>query len=365
MPLVKGTSVLENKLVQEWLEECRTAQTRRTYTSRIKFFFSWYGQPVESLLRLEPKERRHLALRFQNEHAQDNPNSVYGTLTALNSFLAMNEAAIDFKGKRIRTTPDLDSHIFSNDDLTKMFDVGGTKEKALLSLSCSLGWEVSAILELDRKLLGGLVARARSERQQFIYFRAQRRKTGAARYGVLNPLALEWVDKWLTESNGLQLRKRKEDRVTKDRVVSSVFDLTSEGVNKMLRRLAREAQITTTGRVHFHKIRGWVMSGLSRAGLNEFQIKYLMGKAIPLADLTYLQTLQQEIEEKYPGAYEHTLNLKTEVPVRVVSDLSKELELKTREIEVLRGKVDRIEGSREGLEALLKRVVMLEKKLKR
>lgn len=107
------------------------------------------------------------------------------------------------------------------------------------------------------------------------------------------------------------------------------------------------------------------MSGLSRAGLNEFQIKYLMGKAIPLADLTYLQTLQQEIEEKYPGAYEHTLNLKTEVPVRVVSDLSKELELKTREIEVLRGKVDRIEGSREGLEALLKRVVMLEKKLKR
>lgn len=96
---------------------------------------------------------------------------------------------------------------------------------------------------------------------------------------------------------------------------------TKEGVNALIQRLAREAQITKTGRIHTHLIRKWVMSGLSRAGFNEFQIKYLLGKAIPLSDMTYLQTLQQEIETKYPKAYEY-VNIK---PARIVTVVDEEL----------------------------------------
>jgi len=229
--------------------------------------------------------------------------------------------------------PDLDSHTFSNGDLSKMFDVGSTKEKALLALGCSLGWEISAVLELTRDFLQGLVDRAKSENQNFIFFISRRRKTGAARLGVLNPNALEWVGKWLTESQNMQKRKRKENRKQADQPLSPVFDITDEGVNKMLRRLAKDAQIVVTGRVHFHRIRGWVMSGLSRAGFNEFQIKYLMGKAIPLADMTYLQTLQQEIEQKYPEAFEQCLNLKPRIQEKLIKDLAKST---TEEIEKLK-----------------------------
>ena len=53
--------------------------------------------------------------------------------------------------------------------------------------------------------------------------------------------------------------------------------------------------------------RSWLMSQLSRAGFNEFQIKYYVGKKIPITDLTYLRTLQQEIEEKYPETYKKHL----------------------------------------------------------
>ena len=197
--------------------------------------------------------------------------------------------------------------------------------------------EVSVVLELDRGKLAPLIARAKGEDQQFIFFNSQRRKTGANRLGVLNPLAIEWVDKWLTESEKTKPRKRKENRVTKDRVVSEVFDVTAEGVNKMLRSLAKKVNIVKTGpRVHFHKLRGWVMSGLSRAGLNEFQIIYLMGKSIPLTDMTYLQTLQQEIEEKYPEACERYFNLKPQVPAKIVIDLRKQLEQQAQEIAELR-----------------------------
>ena len=321
-------NTLENKLINEWLDECRSPNTRRTYVNRIQRFFNWYGLTIEDFLKLSDKEKRHTALKFQNEHPDENPNSVIGDLTALNSFLHYLDMPIDFKGKRVRPRPDLDSHIFSNGDLSKMFEVGGTKEKAVIALACSLGWEVSAILELDRQTLTSLVARARSEKQRFIFFNSQRRKTGALRLGVLNPLALEWLEKWLTESNSLKARRRKEDRKTKDRVVSPVFDLTAEGVNKMLRRLAKEAQTVTTGRVHFHKIRGWVMSGLSRAGFNEFEVKFLMGKSIPLSDLTYLQTLGQAVEDKYPKAFESYLNVKPEKVVQVIDET---LKLKVQE----------------------------------
>jgi len=344
---VSIVNVLENSQIQEWLAECRSINTRRSYESNIKRFFAWYNKPIEDFLALDSKEMRHNALKFQNEHPNMNPNSVIGVLVALNSFLQYLDMPINFKGKRVRPRPDLNSHNFSNGDLAKMFEIANTKQKALLALSCSLGWEVSAVLELDGKTLSGLVDRAKSENQQFIYFISQRHKTGAARLGVLNPLCLEWLGKWLTESKGMLFRKRKSDKKTKDRVVSEVFDITAEGANKIIRTLARQAGIVTTGRIHFHKLRGWVMSGLSRAGFNEFQIKYLMGKAIPLTDMTYLQTLQQEIEERYPEAYEHYLCLKPNIQERLIKDVtrqaSQEIEKLKEERDVFKARLERIE----------------------
>jgi len=329
-------SVLENAQIQEWLQECRAPSTLRSYATNIKKFFSWYGKSVDEFLGLEPKEMRHVALCFQNENSKKNANTVYSVLTALNSFLDYLDMPISFRGKRVRPQPDLTSHVFSNGDLTKMFEIANTKQKALLALACSLGWEVSAILELDRKTLKGLVERAKSENQQFIFFTSQRKKTGAPRFGVLNPLALEWLDKWLQESEGLKPRKRKLDKKTKDRPISDVFDISAEGANKILRTLVKHAQIKTTGRIHFHKLRGWVMSGLSRAGFNEFQIKYVMGKTIPLSDVVYLQTLESEISEKYPKIYNDYLSLK---PLKVDSELRKTVEAKTTEMETMKQQI--------------------------
>ena len=49
-----------------------------------------------------------------------------------------------------------------------------------------------------------------------------------------------------------------------------------------------------------------------------------MGKAIPVSDMTYLQTLQQEIEERYPKAYENYLSLK---PNKISTELASRLEV--------------------------------------
>jgi uncharacterized protein YukE len=45
------------------------------------------------------------------------------------------------------------------------------------------------------------------------------------------------------------------------------------------------------------------MDTLSSQGLNEYETKIIVGKAIPLSDLTYLQTLKRSAFQKYQKAY--------------------------------------------------------------
>ena len=334
--------LMKNPLVEEWLAEKRTANTRRTYLMRLRNFLGYHGITPEELLKVPERKQRSLALRFQNEQPEMNPNTVISHLTAVASFLDHYDQPINWKRGRVKPRPDVTSHVFSNGDLNKMFEIADTKQKCMLALACSLGWEVRGFATLKRENLRKLIERAKDTGEKFVYFRNIRQKTGVSRLGVLNPLALEWTEKWLKIRIEKPQRPRKQqpDRI---KPVSDIFDMTSEGINKMLKRLAKKAQIKTTGRVRFHNIRKWVMSGLSRSGFNEWQVKYVLGKAIPMSDATYLQTLEEEVRDRYPSAYENYLNLNPQVNLRAVSGLSKDLEEKTEEIDELRNQLHRLD----------------------
>lgn len=295
---VSASASNDETLIEEWLSECRTSETRRLYSRQIKKFQDWYKKPLSEFLCLDFKQMRNIALKFQNEQKETGipVNSINSMVIALCSFARQNGKIIDMKGKRLRTQIDLTSHIFTNGDLTSMFDVADTQGKAILTTFTSLGWEVSAILNLKRCYINSLIEKARADKKTFVYRQDQRGKTGEPRFMVLNPLAIEWLEKWFHEWKG-----------------ETIFEIQSEeGLNRIMKVLAKEAQIKTTGRIHSHLIRKWVMSGLSRAGFNEFQIKYILGKHIGLSDSTYLQNRQQEIEERYPEAYQKYLTLKPE-----------------------------------------------------
>ena len=320
--------ITENPLVAEWLAEKRSQSTRDTYSYKLRIFLDYFGINPEELLKLSPKEARTLALKFQNEQPEMPNNTVLSHLTAVGSFLEHHDRPIKWKRARVKPRPDVSSHVFSNGDLSKMFQVGDIRDKAMLSLACSLGWEISAFTKLKRKKIQDLIGRAKETEESYVYFRNVRQKTGVLRLGVLNPLALKYVDKWLQRSTP----KKKE----KINPTSEIFGLTDRGIQNRLKILSRRAGIKTTGDVRFHNIRKWTMSGLNRSGFNEFQIKFVLGKAIPMSDATYLQTLEQEVRERYPSAYENYLNLETSVPRKAVDAVSKDLETKTEEIEALK-----------------------------
>lgn len=89
-----------------------------------------------------------------------------------------------------------------------MFEVADTRDKAILALACSLGWEISGFVDLKRKTLRKLIERAKDIGEQFVYFRDIRQKTGQPRLGILNPLVIDWCDKWLQLPENMPQRER-------------------------------------------------------------------------------------------------------------------------------------------------------------
>jgi len=304
--------LLKNPLVSEWLAEIRRETTRETYRYRFSNFLEYHAITPEALLRLPQKEARTLCLRYQNEKTQEAENTRLGVLSTVSSFLAHHEQPIYWKrNQKIKPRVDTSSHIFTNGDLTKMFEVADIRDKSLLALATSLGWELDGFIDLKRETIRQLLERAKANDEQFIYFQNIRQKTGVPRLGIINPLAVEWLTKWLTVSETLEKQKRKSTsrRITSKERVSNVFDLTGNGVRYALQTLAKKANLKLVGRVRFHNLRKWTMSGLSRSGFNEFEVKYCVGKSIPMTDFVYLTNIADAIKEKYPSAFDHYLNL--------------------------------------------------------
>jgi hypothetical protein len=85
---------------------------------------------------------------------------------------------------------------------------------------------------------------------------------------------------------------------------------------------------------------------LSRSGWNDWQTKFLIGKAIPVTDETYLQTLELEIRERYPKAYADYLNIK---PERIEKVIDEETRRKAAAVEQLIKRVEELEKKLDGV----------------
>ena len=342
----KQMEIVNEPSIQSWINEFSKHSTREQYKSRIVRFLQATNTTAEDLQRMDVKEIKKLFLTYQAQQVEKGAknNGILSIITAMRSYLISLDKRVDFrKGQLVNLEADNDSHVFTNGDLRLLFEVGDTFEKALISTATSEGWEISAFLEQDRDIIEKRLAHAIQNNEKFIFFCNTRQKTGVGRFCVLNPLAVEWVTKYLAlrtekdkeERSKLQKKLVSETDLNKKKTLQKkleeynrLFPITQDGVQKLLYRLSEQAGLKTTGSLRFHNIRKWLMSRLSRCSFNEFQIKYLMGKSIGISDSTYLQTLQIEIEEKYPRVYNDYLNIIPQLNTNK-EELEKLIKLKT------------------------------------
>lgn len=303
-------------IVEEWISTYKTEATQKTIRYRFNRFLKWSKLTGEELGKLTTKEAKTLALQYQSAAIKKGVknNTILAVINSVRAFFGHLERPLRLKGKLVEQKMATGYHKFSNGDLGQMYNVGNAFDKALLAVGVSLGWEISEILNLDLKQVEMYVHRARETNAEFFSFESQRKKTGAHRFGILNPLALEALERYFG------VEKLADGKL---------FDVTDPGANKLLRRLAREANISLTGKIRWHNLRKWLMSKLSKAGFNVFQIKYVMGKKIPITDLTYLENIAENIMGKYPEAYRKYLSIlryETKNQTDEIAELRKELE---------------------------------------
>lgn len=314
-----------NKLIKDWLSEFKEQSTTRKYLHRMVKFFESMNLNPDSLASMDVSEIKKVILEYQAKckaNGQKN-NGILSIIVAVRSFSAYLNKPLKFrKSQLLKLEADTDSHIFSNGDFKLLFDVGDTFEKAIIATAVSQGWEISSFLEQDRLTVQRRLEHAKQNNENFIFFEQTRQKTGVLRFCVLNPLAIEWLTKYLA------LRNDNDPRL---------FPITIDGLQKLMHRLAVDSGLKATGNIRFHKIRAWLMSRLSRAGFNEFQIKFIIGHAIPLTDRAYLNSLKEEITEKYPVVYDDYFNIVPELHGQ--SQKLKQLEQKIAVMEVLEQKV--------------------------
>jgi len=229
------------------------------------------------------------------------------------------DKAIQFRQGQLLVSQEAEGyHVYSNGDLFKMFQVANVQYKALIALATSSGFSIAQLMKLDKAFIKAHIERARDNNERFIYIPQIRKKTNVKGLLVINPLAIEWLSKWIDQNPSERL-----------------FTCHEDAVNVMLKKLAKRSQIKLTGKIRFHNIRAWVMSSLSHRGLNTFQIKYHLAKKIQNSDATYLKTLAMEIKEKYETTDLYSKLCLTQASIEV---RSKDAELKevNEELETLR-----------------------------
>jgi site-specific recombinase XerD len=308
----KKTSELAAKWLGEPTEKLLKSYNKETTQSRVKAsmaqFCEWAqktdAQLVEAYKQATDKEQwakdmgKALVEWFndllKNGYAVNSARAAVGNVRAF--FRNQCRAVLIEKRKIPKQQAATGEHEFSQAELRKMFHYADVRGKAILSTAVSLGWAADDFLNLKRSDVEALVNKALAEKELFIAFTHVRGKTGATTRAHLTPEAIESLRAYL-------------DTTPKDAVFlwanGSLTDhLTNDTLNNILRDLVKKASIQTIGDVHFHLIRKFTMSTLSDAGLSEWDVKFMVGKDVPVDIATYLinrkATLMEEFQRAYP-----------------------------------------------------------------
>jgi site-specific recombinase XerD len=231
-------------------------------------------------------------------------NTARSYVSSARAFCRDNCQTVIIQRKRIaKPERAKNEHEFTRPELSKMFAVADTRDKAILATAVSLGFSIEDFVELQRDQIESLVSKAAAEKIDFVGFDAQRGKTKVESRSHLTPEARDSLKEWFAYID----KKRESESKSKSRYVfpnGNDEHLSDQAVNDIIKDLVAKANIMTTGKIRFHLIRKFLMNALHDSGFDDWAIKRAMGKEIPTSDSTYLQGLNRKLDEDFKNVYE-------------------------------------------------------------
>lgn len=280
---------------EEWLAEFASKpRTVDQYRYSFERFLQWAGVSDEQIVKeYEESKDREFSRKWGGKVVAYynmliskglKTNSARNQITAVRSFFSSQCTSVKVKrGAIARSKMASGEHEFQLWELQKMFSVGDIQDKARLSLGLTLGWGASDFLGLSWKFLEPYLA---ENLEPPVAFWAERIKTGAPCRAHLTHESIESLRQYREVSNG--------DYVT---------DITVDGLNDWIRALSKKAKIEPRGHIRYHLLRKFLFSALTNSGMSELHSKIIIGKAVPVTDLTYLQSLAPALREGFMNAH--------------------------------------------------------------
>jgi len=207
------------------------------------------------------------------------------------------------RGKIAKAESSSGEHEFSRIELAKMFYVGDVRGKAVLATAVALGFSIEDFSELKRDFIESLVTKSLTEKIDFVGFSYKRGKTNVESRSHTTPEMANSLKSWFEYIDA----KRAEKGLPKSEWVwcnGNHGHLNAQTLNDIIKDLVKKANVAVTGSIRFHLLRKYVMSTVHTAGFSSWETKRVCGKEIPTSDDTYLQQLNQDIDKKFPQAYE-------------------------------------------------------------
>lgn len=354
--------------------------TQNTYKSFFKLILQYTGMTGQQILESKKAdknfewERKVLAfkqwIKTQKTKNGDyySDNAANTATNTLRSFFEYYRTPLVFNqsenrklnGKAHRVTQD---YLLTNDDLAKMVLVADLREKYITLAGKSFGLRVGDFTSFTYGTFRSLNL---NEEIPVFVGEVLTQKEGILAFPFIDSDALPIV-KAVLDAN--------RDKSDSERIIG----VQDEELTTILQGLATKANIQLGGkRLRFHCLRKYLIDRLS-ANMSESKWKQIVGKSI--SEDAYVSSF--ELRECYSKTMRLTtigingngkvaklaeevnhLSSKLEGREKIIDSLIENGNKKDVELETLKAKVAQIEGGKAALEALLQRVMELEKKLK-
>lgn len=257
--------------LEDFLETIPSKYTRKNYRNGIKKFESWYGKSIVTLIgnpeasKLVEKFYVYLKEKHCQNTARNQTNAVIQFLKYYKTSLEIRKALGIYK-----TEVSLKDHLLTIEELRKMYDLADLKEKVILELGL-LGFRIGDVITLKKSDFN-------LNAETPIEFKRRARKEGTVYHTFISQELKELLELYLPTLKGEYLFEGQRKGT----------HAKAETLNKILKDLAKRANIQLHGHLHWHCFRKLILRRGSELGIPSWNLKLLTGKSVPYSDETYL-----------------------------------------------------------------------------